>query len=137
MHSRKDISIKLKQARGLNLLALGFVLLYVLANVSFEAIHALHHEATLTTHTTADELDPCHRNIYHHDDTKGCNHKSHVTSTKHCALCQLQVTHDYDLAKNSVVTPDTTPAAYYLADNTLVIASLQVHLPARGPPAGI
>jgi hypothetical protein len=63
---------------------------FVVGNSQRETIHQFFHSHDhLVSHTEAQEKDPCHREIYHHDKEKGCGHHSHIVVTDECDLCDL------------------------------------------------
>ena len=118
------------------MVASAFLLLYVISNISFETIHAFQHDDVqeAISHTAVDESDPCHRYLYHHDIEKGCHHKSHVESTKHCPLCQLQGTHEFDLIKDELTIPALSPTDYISQSEFAFTREIDILLPARAPP---
>jgi hypothetical protein len=63
---------------------------YIIGTSQLETLHQfLHSHDHLVSHTQAQEKDPCHREIYHHDNEKGCGHHSHIAVTNKCELCDL------------------------------------------------
>jgi len=61
-------------------------LFYLAGNTPFTFIHQLVHPDELQhAHSSIEEIDPCHRTIYHGGD-KGCNHEFHIEKVSGCSL---------------------------------------------------
>lgn len=54
----------------------------------------VHEEQSETVCSLENEKDACHRTIYHHDTTDGCDHPYHLTKPiVKCELCNILLTH--------------------------------------------
>ncbi len=69
----------------------GGILACLICSISFFAclqneihLNRYHHFAC---HTHQDEMDPCHRSIYHKDRVQGCHHQEHFQSIS--CTCEL------------------------------------------------
>ncbi len=63
---------------------------YVAGTSQVEVLHELiHSHNNLISHSPEEEKDPCHRDVYHHDTEKTCDHHSHIVVTDKCELCDL------------------------------------------------
>lgn len=64
------------------------LLLYFVGSSNVKILHSFIHVHDIsTTHSDQEELDPCHRLIYHHDVEQGCGHDSHLIPNEKCAMC--------------------------------------------------
>jgi hypothetical protein len=122
---------KLKGLSALLLLAL-----YICGNVEVENLHEfLHAHEIVITHAAEEEKDPCHRSIYHDDVLNDCKHESHYAKSEKCDLCdsifhpdQVAISHStFVVVKSSHTNQSRT--------KSVDITDLQIHLPARAPPA--
>lgn len=54
-------------------------------------VHSLFHSHNdiVVAHSHEEEEDPCHRLIYHNDNTGGCHHDAHIVTNEKCATCDL------------------------------------------------
>ena len=51
--------------------------------------YSSHHSHDHTQHTQEEELNPCHRTIFHNDFSHGCDHKNHFgKADDDCAFCK-------------------------------------------------
>lgn len=51
--------------------------------------HSSHHHHEHTLHTQEEELNPCHRTIFHNDFSHGCDHRNHFgKADDDCTLCK-------------------------------------------------
>ena len=71
----------------------GFVLflllVYTVSSLKLNSVHQLFHEEEIAElHSIEKENDPCHKNIYHQQKQSGCEHKSHITGSTKCPLCE-------------------------------------------------
>jgi hypothetical protein len=72
------------------LLAVLLLTFYVAGTSGIEGLHHFFHSHNhLVAHSEAQESDPCHRSIYHHQADKGCGHHSHLIVRDKCELCDL------------------------------------------------
>ena len=77
------------------------LVLYIASTFQIEVLHKFFHSHDhLVSHAEAQEEDPCHRAIYHHDLEKGCGHHSHILVTNKCDLCDLIFHTDQILLSN-------------------------------------
>jgi hypothetical protein len=118
-----------------SLLAAFLILCYLAANVQFESLHSLaHRDEAEISHHVADENDPCHRKLYHHDFSKGCEHSAHFIASKKCSLC------DHHLTTDKIVYTETKASEFRHSFSFLSVAILAaptthaLQIPARGPP---
>lgn len=72
-----------------SLMTLSLLLIYVASSIRLDSIHQLFHAENITElHSVEKETNPCHRNIYHQQNGKGCEHKSHLTQNSKCPFCE-------------------------------------------------
>lgn len=82
--------VKNKKTSVAKALSILFVILYVLGTSHLEWIHSFSHDHVVdVSHSDEEELDRCHRSIYHGDVQRGCHHESHVVSSDDCQMCDL------------------------------------------------
>ncbi len=63
---------------------------YFAGALQLSRVHSLlHSHDAVVTHSHEQEEDPCHRFIYHNDNTGGCHHDSHIVANEKCATCDL------------------------------------------------
>lgn len=64
--------------------------LYFIGTSQFEVLHSfVHKHEVQMTHTLGEEMDPCHRLVYHNDVGNGCRHDSHLVASDQCQMCDL------------------------------------------------
>lgn len=81
---------KNKNSSTAKVLSILFITLYVLGTSHLEWIHSFNHEHIVdVSHSDEQELDGCHRSIYHGDVQQGCHHESHLISSDECQMCDL------------------------------------------------
>lgn len=111
------------------------LLLYLLSSVQVDSIHNFFHRSEQPElHAAANEEDPCHQVIYHHDTNTDCRHKLHIASDDACNLCHLLLHNDHILFPNS--------SCEFIKSNSLVaerlisaqLNEIAVYLPSRAPP---
>jgi len=119
-----------------SLAAVLLVLIYVAANVEFEAIHeTFHQHEAHVSHSIADEQDPCHISLYHQSDGNGCHHKAHLSTGKKCPLCHIYHIGD-KLFVTANVTNDVIANEVVGVEYTISLIPQVIHLlPSRGPPS--
>ena len=65
------------------------LLIYIASSVRLDSIHQLFHAENISElHSAEKETNPCHKNIYHQEKGKGCEHKSHITQNSKCPFCE-------------------------------------------------
>src|SRR5687767_14297636 len=79
---------------------------YVLGSHIQDFHEILHGEnAESIEHSTQQEEDPCHRNVFHHEEN-ACEHTTHVTKFEKCSLCEWSLYNDQWIASNgSIIIP--------------------------------
>jgi hypothetical protein len=124
--------IRIFKKRMQSLAAILLLLLYIAANVEFEAIHHEFHDEVHVTHTEADEHDPCHRSLYHQNE-ESCHH-AHLTTIKKCPLCHFNVVNEKVLTAiptaKEVVSDTKVTTDFYPS----FVSSTTASLPSRAPP---
>jgi hypothetical protein len=110
------------------------LLLYVAGTVQIDNLHQLLHHHTVELHSEQAEKDPCHRSVFHHEQNKGCEHKTHVTQTKECFVQQL-LGHTFHITipqQDFFITSNV--ADYQLCFFTSVEETIGALRAARAPP---
>jgi hypothetical protein len=95
------------------------------------SLHSEHHQRVL--HSPQQENDPCHRNLFHHEKN-ACEHKTHISNSEKCSLCEWNVYKEEWVASNE---PATGPNHVAIINSTVVsfiITDLSIHLCSRAPP---
>lgn len=120
--------------RGVSLLVLLLLLVYLGGVFEFESIHGLIHEPKAEVHSVQHELDPCHQSLYHQERNQGCEHKYHLTKQDKCPLCHYTIQpltwQDHDAGLPIVSENcDIAPAI----DEANIKSFLHLS-PTRGPP---
>lgn len=75
----------------------------LLAVFSLQVVYVLlknsdHHHHDHTLHTLEEELNPCHRTIFHNDLDHGCDHKNHFGEKQDdCAFCKYYNVNYFEL----------------------------------------
>lgn len=120
------------------MLAVLFLLSYLLNVVSFESFHQfVHQHQDAELHTAEAEADSCHRAIYHGDFSHDCHHKTHLTKQlTHCDLCKVTVSR-FHFASASVET-NTKPSHSVFNEAACVKVvghDFSLLCAPRGPPA--
>jgi hypothetical protein len=116
------------------MLTIPLLFLYILSFETKEIHKILHHDRQQSLlHSPQKEKDPCHRKIFHHEEN-ACKHKTHVTTSEKCSLCELAVHKEHWAAKNDTVTIIHHDS---ILNNTVIeflTTDLSIHLSSRAPP---
>jgi hypothetical protein len=96
-----------------------------------EILHGEHVESI--THSPKQEEDPCHRNVFHHEEN-ACEHTTHITTFEKCSLCEWSLHSDQWIASNdsNLILHHSSPTNNSVID--FLITDLSIHLCSRAPP---
>jgi hypothetical protein len=129
--NKKRKTLIFQRLRGV--LTIFLLFLYILSFETKEIHKILHHHQESLLHSPQQEEDPCHRKVFHHDEN-ACKHKTHVTASEKCSLCELAVHKEHWAAKNNTFT---TIHHDSVLNNTVIeflTTDLSIHLSSRAPP---
>lgn len=79
-----------------------FLIIYLLGSSRIESFHGLfveHNPPEL--HASAQEVDPCHRKIYHQERSSKCEHRTHIVDNHKCRVCDSQC-HSAQILENGL-----------------------------------
>jgi len=125
---------KRNAVKGMKTLSGVFLLfLYLAGNVQIDGFHQLFH-AKDELHSVEQELDPCHRAIYHDAEKDGCGHKTHLTEIKKCPLCHVVPHNAQHLSSSHSVESFSLPNIFDDASCAIHVGEIFNSLSARGPP---
>ncbi len=124
-----------------NSLSVAIVLGVYIFALLFNNLHPYFHNdhAHQESCTVEAEKDPCHQKVFHHNQTAGCKHETHVyTLQNKCVLCHALLTKYYfpddegeTLTSSDFVKSNLTfeaPFVFRFSNNSN---------PLRGPPASL
>ncbi|MEJ7646375.1 MAG: hypothetical protein WKF87_17390 [Chryseolinea sp.] len=119
----------------LRILCVAVLLLFYLAgNTPFTFIHQLVHPDELQhAHSATDEIDPCHRTIYHGGE-KGCNHEFHIEKVSGCSLFHTVVYTDqicFESCQSNFIRP---VLSFHVDVTTDASGDVGFSFLSRGPP---
>lgn len=123
--------------------ALGMVFFMLLSFTQFHAVlpqfsddgHHHHHEHSSITHFEEDELDACHRSLYHNDQTNGCSHTSHLTEHEEdCDFCDIHFQTTAETLEHSSFSTTYFYKGLITINKSLIQSLLRITPPVRGPP---
>jgi len=113
-----------------------FLFLYLIGSSRIESFHKLfvqHNPPEL--HAAEQEADPCHRNIYHQEQSGDCEHTTHIVDNHKCLLSDSQI-HSAQILENDVIV---IPASFSLAPASATRSSaaegFYSYSSGRAPPA--
>jgi|GEM_PF-938017 hypothetical protein len=128
-----------RQVRGIArlLTVAAMLLLYLIGSTQSGYLHQLlHPQETAATHSTKQELDPCHRAMYHGVDS-GCRHEFHLVKKHSCTFIHtlthsdpalFDTCHGFSISIGRVLV--------LLSDSARPIIVTYTFL-TRGPPVGL
>jgi hypothetical protein len=131
--SNRKHNILVRRLQSLAVLLL--LLVYVAANVEFEALHQELHTDHHISHTEADEQDPCHLSLYHQDVKEGCHHHAHFTVAKKCPLCHVSATTEKIATTLPVFVDHAIPPLHVSINFISATQASPQLLLSRGPPS--
>ncbi len=113
----------------------GLLLFYLAGNTPFTFIHqVIHPDEVSPSHSPSEEVDPCHRSIYHGDD-KGCKHEFHVEKVSGCSLFHTVVYTDQIVFASGHSEVIHFAFSHRADFDTGVLAQLRFPFLSRGPPS--
>jgi hypothetical protein len=116
-------------------MAIALLVLYVAGSVEFEAFHQLKHaKDELVLHSAKNELDPCHRTLFHQKAEEGCDHKSHVVEDDRCPLCILAGHYEVVTLPHQYLGNESHHSKYNSLHAISFNLLIDYKLPARAPP---
>jgi hypothetical protein len=131
---RKEIATLLKsllKAYGVVL----FLFLYLIGSSRIESFHKLfvqHNPPEL--HAAEQESDPCHRNIYHQEQSGDCEHTTHIVDNHKCPLGDSQI-HSAQIFENVVIViPLSFTLALLRATRSSAAEGFYFYSSGRAPP---
>lgn len=131
MRNRTDIR-QISKAAGM----IALVVLYLLSAIGPGSIHHfLHQENPVALHLDQNEIDPCHRKIYHNDTQAGCKHNSHISGQIKCQVCTSISFKDHLYVSTATEDLPRLHQARFIAEAYAVIKQYNQLLSSRGPPA--
>jgi len=97
----KKVTTK-RQRKSLAKMAVYLLLVLYFAGTSqFELLHSfVHKHQSHVTHTVGQEMDPCHRLIYHNDVENGCHYDAHLVTSDECQMCDIAFHGDQTILKD-------------------------------------
>jgi hypothetical protein len=109
--------------------------LYLVGTVQMESFHSLlHADEQDTLHSYINELDPCHRSIYHAKDGGGCAHKTHISHKHQCSLCAAIFHADHLLPEADAGSFLAFHSSRNVHDKPLKASIVTALTSLRGPP---
>lgn len=108
--------------------------IYLAGNVQATLIHPLAHLHAAVSHTEEDELDACHRTVYH-GEKEACAHSEHVLEVEVCGLCDILNKQEERVVALTPVQRVLPAAVYYFREFSDPAIKALVQLPSRAPPA--
>ena len=132
--------ISLRIRRTLNRLSLTglpvlCLILYLAGTFQVDSLHHFAHpDDHISLHSPEHETDTCHQSIYHAGLNQGCNHPSHLSEEKKCAVCDY-ANHSVHLFSFAVFKLSSTEhemvGDHYIAAEQ---APFSFYEDSRGPP---
>ena len=114
--------------------AVFLLVLYITGNTQFEGFHKLFHaHQVVADHSIANEKDPCHRSIYHHEKNKDL-HRSHLIKAENCNLCHVFFHTDQLTFADSSCKFIPSGSAFTERLIAVQLTDIIVQLPLRAPP---
>lgn len=111
------------------------VVLYFFHSVRLDSFHRfLHDDQHMVTHQAETEKDPCHRAVYHQDETSGCHHKTHVSENTTCLVCDIVKAHDHAALPGRTTSSEPERLSVFSDVVSFYQGHSPVHLNARAPP---
>lgn len=113
-----------------------FLALYVITSSNLEIHHWVAHEDELVVvHFEAQEKDPCHQQIVHHNTEEGCDHDTHLTVSEDCQVCDLAYRCD-QVPLSTQIIPKAAFSYQYYTPYKISLHQLQANtLSLRAPPS--
>lgn len=111
------------------------LLLYLVGSVQIESLHHLvHPDDHISLHSPEQEKDTCHQSIYHAGINHGCDHKSHLSEFKKCAVCDYA---NHSVHLFSIYTTDLPDALSNFIEDHYVqseVTTTLLYSSSRAPP---
>lgn len=97
--------------------------------------HNHNHSHSHVTHTAIDELNACHRLIYHNDYKEGCSHDSHIVEDEtSCKFCDMEsFSGDYFVLNKTGIKQAVLETSLFWFSSTN-IEPISILPQSRGPP---
>jgi len=96
--------------------------------------HHDHHHSSVT-HLEEDELNSCHRSLYHNDQINGCSHKTHITLNEDdCSFCDIHFQTVAEKPSQSEIFSVYYYKSLSTIHKTLLRTIITLTPPVRGPP---
>lgn len=108
---------------------------YFFSAIQAETWHSFSHHESLVEHKAEDEKDPCHRAVFHHAVSDGCEHKTHISKRVDCDLCHIICIHADSLITESNIVLKFFPEGAFTRYHLESINAPSAPFAARGPPA--
>ena len=113
------------------------LLSYIAGTSEIQSIHKLFHSHRHTiAHSAADEVNLCHRSIYHDSDIT-CGHATHVSAYEECAACDLFINADEILLPVNFLPQESMSTPVIEWSFISVRSHDPAYLQARAPPASL
>jgi hypothetical protein len=94
-----------KDRNGKLYLVAALIILYAAASLRIDSLHQYFHgDEIANLHSPEQEINPCHKSIYHQQRDNGCDHRSHVSTSSKCPVCECKVATD-----DWIVEPPLSP----------------------------
>lgn len=119
-----------------NLSAVLLLLLYIGGNTQLGVLHGLFHKDDATNHTSVQEENPCHRSIYHGQNS-GCKHEFHLVKVSTCLLCHTLCSVDQIIFNTTAKIAACNEARSFDLADQIFPDSIDNIFSSRGPPASI
>jgi hypothetical protein len=115
---------------------IALVLLYGLGSLRIESLHQLIHQEETALHSSEQELNACHRTVFHFNPSEHCGHETHFSSLWKCPFCDVHFTaHDIPEALTASSAP-LSGADHSLGTEFHLSSGAFPYAPARAPPVG-
>lgn len=130
---KSDNHISLLKVLSVTTLLVIYVLVSLFNNLH-QYFHHNHHQLEICSAET--EKDPCHIKVFHHNQTDGCKHETHVyTMENQCELCDA-ILAKYYFPDEKIVThvEDEIFDHFVLFEEPFVLKYSNASIWLRGPP---
>jgi hypothetical protein len=110
------------------------IVVYLVGAFQTSTVHNLVHGEAAELHSKTNELDACHKAIYH-DSKQECGHKLHISSSDKCSMCHLAIHSEHVLPQNLFTLSDADYKVSIPSLYSFIIDGAASDLSARAPPA--
>lgn len=108
--------------------------LYIGGNTHLGMFHRFFHKDEAANHTSVQEKNPCHRSIYHGQNS-GCKHEFHLVKITTCLLCHTLCHVDQIVFNTTAKTAVRCEPRRFDFSDQIFPDSIRSLFSSRGPPA--